>query len=218
MAIFIILFSMIGAFYAAYTRHKRHSKRIQSLEKRLNYGPPVIDFEYQRFNTRSKRETSISIEEEFIFDTDIQNISVGHETLMVLISSEVNDITFKFELVVQPFDKVLLEHDGFTNYNQEGVIILWSLGVQTKHLFTADEKLNELYPNVTNDPGGVRLNIDSYQLDPAQSTILFHGKFKDQNEFKVRLDYKAYRLQLVAPADSVRNKSNFPNFSDDSSD
>lgn len=209
---------MIGALYAAYTRHKRHTERIQSLEKRLNYGPPVIDFEYERFNTRSERKTSLYIQEEFILDTDIQNISVAHETLILLISSEINNFPFKFELVVQPFDKVLLAHEGFTNYNQEGIIILWSLGVPTKHLFTAEDKLNELYPDMTNDPGGVILKIDSYQLDPDQSTILFHGQFKDQNEFRVRLDYKDYRLQLVAPADSVIKKSNFPNFTGDSSD
>ncbi len=187
------------------------------MQRRLEYLPPEIDYNYDRFNTKKERETTLSIDEKFKLETDIQNIRIGHETLILLISSEINNFPFRFELVVQPFDKVLFEHEKFVNYNQKGNLILWSLGIPTKYLFASDEKLNEAYPDISSNPGGIILHIDSYQIDPDQSSILIHGQLKDLSDFKVIINYKDFRLQLLAPTDSFVKKSNFPNYNDYSS-
>ncbi len=208
-------FAAIGILFAAYTRYKSESNRLKSLQKRHEIQYPIVDYEYDRFNTKEERNTNIAFDnDQFEIVTDIQNIRIANQTLVSRISSEFNEIPILFDIVIQPFEKVLFDIEGFTNFNQDGILILWSYGVHTKMLLEEIEKLKYLSETISSEPGGVYLVLNSFKIDKAENSVILYGTFRDGNEFVLKINYKTFRLKFNAPLNSILSLNNFKNIDD----
>lgn len=214
-SVYILTLALIGVLYTAYLRYRRDSIRLNSLQKRHELQFPDIKYDYDKFNTKSDRNTTIRIEDsDFVLMTDIQNISIANQTLVSRISSNYNEASILFDIVIQPFDKALFEVDGFRNYNHEGILILWSYGSPTKSSLEYIEELNFLYDLIPDEPKGVSLKIDSFRVDKSNSTVELFGKFDDGNEYYLSINHESYILNFRAPLNSIKNLKNFKKLDD----
>ncbi len=212
-SLYILAFAALGVLYAAYTRHRIESNRLKSLQKRLEIQNPTIEYDYNRFNTKDERETTIIIQEDnTTLITDIQNISIAEETLVAKISSQYKEIPIKLDVVIRPFEKNLFDIEGYKNFHQEGLLIIWSYGAQTKLPIEQMEELIFLKDKIPMDPGGVYLKLDSFKVDKEESSIILSGSFEDNQEFNLSIYYSSYRLKFSASTKSISNLSNFKNF------
>jgi len=209
-SLYFLAFAALGILYSAYLRHRSESNRLTSLQKRHELQNPTIEYEYDRFNTKEKRNTSISItDKDFNFITDIQHIRIANQTFVSKISSEYEEIPIQFDLVIQPFEKVLFDIDGYTNFNQEGILILWSYGAHTKFPIEQIEEFDFLIDVIPTEPNGVYLNLDSFIVDKSDSSVVLNGKFKDGSKYVLTINYKSYILKFKAQLNSIMNFENF---------
>ena len=207
-----IAFAVLGILITAYLRQRSSSSRLESLKKRHEIQNPEIKYEYNRFNTKEERNTIIETKnDQFSLITDIQNIRIANQTLVSKVTSEYQELPIQFEVVIQPFEKALFDIDGFKNFNQDGILILWSNGPDTRFPIEHIEELNFLEDVIPMDPQGVFLSLDSFKVDKSENSIILFGKFDDGSEFKLNIDYKSYRLKFVAPLQSIMDFKNFKN-------
>ena len=212
-SLYIFVFAAIGILYAAYTRNKSQSDRLKSLQRRHEVLNPEIKYEYNRFNTKKERNTTISFNQgNFNLKTDIQNIRIANQTLVSKISSEYDNIPIQFDLVIQPFEKVLFEIEGYNNFDQNGIMILWSYGTHTKFPIEQIEELDFLMDVLPAEPRGVYLDLEAFKVDKAENSVLLNGKFQDGKDFKFSINYKSYLLEFTAPEESIKNFKNFRDF------
>ena len=209
-SLYFLAFAGLGILFAAYIRYKSDSNRLSSLQRRHEIYSPDIDFEYDRFNTKNERKTSVRIEGgQLSIITDIQNIRIANQTLVSKISSEYDELPIQFDIVIQPFEKELFDVEGFTNFSQDGILILWSYGAYTKFPIEQIEKLNFLVDVIPSEPQGVYLNLESFTVDQVEDSVILKGKFEDGKDFKIHLNYKAFLLEFLAPIESIKNFKNF---------
>ena len=136
-----ILFAVIGFFLAAYFGHKSRSGRLESLQRRLDILNPQIDYQYNRFNTKNERTTSLKFDSgEFNLVTDIQNIRIANQVLLSKISSQYQESPILFDI------------EEFTHINQEGIILLWSYGAHSKLVIEQITELNLLVDVISDRP------------------------------------------------------------------
>lgn len=211
---YYLIFATVAIIYSAYLTYKSESARNASLHKRHSIQYPSIDFQYDRFNTKKDRNTTVEkLHERLKVTTDVQSIIIANYNLVVRVESQYEGIDFGFDIIIQPFDKSILELEGYTNYisRNDEILILWSYGVHTKRWIEAVEGLKGLYTVIPSDPAGVFVDLSSFTIDRGSNAIEFYGKLKDGNELKVVLDYEAHVLNLSAPKASIMNVKNFTN-------
>ena len=210
-----ILFAVIGFFLAAYFGHKSRSGRLKSLQRRLDILNPQIDYQYNRFNTKNERTTSLKFDSgEFNLVTDIQNIRIANQVLLSKISSQYQESPILFDISIQPFDKLLFDIEEFTHINQKGIILLWSYGAHSKLVIEQSTELNFLVDVISDRPQGVYFQFDSFQIDKIEDSVIIYGRFDDGKKFTVTIDYKQYELKVIASLESIKNASNFKEISD----
>ncbi|MCB0707753.1 MAG: hypothetical protein KDC34_20700 [Saprospiraceae bacterium] len=212
-SVFLLILLVIGVLFAAYANYNRHTDRLNSLQKRHDLKNPELEYEYNRFNTKKERTTFIKIEnDKLILKTDIQNIRIINQTLVSKISSEYEDFPLIFDVVVQPFEKVLFELEGYTNFNQDGIIIMGSYGMHTKLTIEKIDQLRFLVEFIPEKPKATYLKLNSFKVDTMENLVILNGNFPDMNEFMVIIDYESFKLEVHAPVESIRTISNFNDF------
>lgn len=203
------IFGITGILFAVYAAYRRQSNNLKSQQKRHEIQFPDVDYNYNRFNSKSERETEISLEGNQVYlKTDIQSIQVTNQVLICRISSEFEDNQFLIDVVVDPFEKFLFENDGYTNFNHDGTMIIWSYGNYTRFIFEENEDLELIYNLIPEDQGGVYVDLESYTADKSVNQVILEGKFDDSEEFQVIIDYKDYVLEMRAPLDSILKPKN----------
>lgn len=213
--ILFFLLTFISILYAAFARNRQESQNLKTLQKRHQSQHPEIKYDYNRFNTKKERNTSVRIERSILYlKTDIQNFQIANETLVSKISSNYEGIPFIFDFVVQPFGKVLFEIEGYKNFNQKGVLILGAYEKFTKAIFEKIEALNFLFELMPETPKATYLDLNAYKVDKAENKIILFGNFPDAQEFKVSIDYKNYLLEMEISMKSLRDVENFRDFKD----
>lgn len=183
------------------------------LEKRHQYAFPEVDYQYNRFNTKSERNTIISCPKEtVILETDIQTVQIANSTLISRISSTYNTKLLEFDVLIQPFDSVLFEIEGYQHFNQEGILILGSYGAPSREVFEQMPHFEYIFQIMPDEPTAVYVAIDDFVVDNSENRVQLRGTLIDGKEFKVDLDYKNYRLTIDVPSESLKNDSNFKLF------
>ena len=211
----LLLFAliMIGVLYSIYTKQRIQTQRLKSVQKRYEIQNPVVDYNYNRLNTKKERSATLNIsEEQFYALLDIQNIRIAKGMLISKISSEYDNVAIQFDLIVKPFEKDLFEVEGYRNFTQQGIMIFWSYGDHTKFPLESIEELNFLEDIIPRKPKGFYLKLSDLTVDGASNTINLIGTFEDGQDFMVTINHQSYLLELKAPMESVQNFSNFRDY------
>jgi len=207
---YLLVFLALATLYTLIISTKNQSKRLKSMQKSLDDMNPEINYDFNKFNTASERETRIEIRDNEIYIiSDIQNIQIANQTLVSKISSEFEGMPIQFDIVVQPFDKFLFEVDGYRNFNNDGILIVWSYGNPTKIPIEAIELLDFLKGAIPNKPKGVYLNLESFNVDKQESKVILNGIFEDGTNFKLNINYASYLIEFIAPINSFKNFENY---------
>lgn len=199
----IVVFYLIPSHtYKSYKKYHEKKKRRLAKEK--------AEDKFYRFNPSKERNTEINMFENIIhFETDIQDIRVNTGTLVIKVSSLLENLPFKFKLAIKPFSTDLFFLDELKYFESEGMLIIGSENEQTKSALLATKALGEAAQAIKDEPKTTYLYTSGFSVDQSENAFEFNGRFDDQNEFQLRIEHKAFRLKIRAPLSSINNKLNF---------
>jgi len=202
----------IGILFTALLQYRSQSQRIKIREKRLKEQNPEIQFEYNRFNTKKEREVTLRFDKDKInIKADIQNIQIANQTLVSKISSEYEGVKLEFDIAVFPFEKALFDIDEYRNFNQEGVLVVGSRGIETIKVLRKIEQLSFLEKYFM-EMRATYIPLKSFKVDTAESKVLLLGVYADGKEFTLSIDHKNYLLEINTPLSSLEDPSNFKEY------
>lgn len=212
-SIFFLGFASLGILYGVYVRHRMQSRQLRSMQNRLEIQNPEIIYDYNKFNTKKERTTTIVNESGNLnFHTDIQTIQIANGTLVSKVSSIYNEVPLVFDVVVQPFEESLFDMEGFRNFNQDGIVIIGTYGKGTRVGVDQIEELASLSDRIPDEPKAIYLLLDSFNVDKSENKVNLFGTYSDNNEFAITIDHKNYRLQFKTPLESLHKINNFKEF------
>lgn len=196
MSIWLLL--IIGALLTAFLHSKSKSDELKTRERLHRRMSPEINYEYNRFNTKKERSTTITSEGEFIrIETDVEKIIVIDNKLTLEIQSQLELYGLYLQISINPFNVEHLKNPQDSLEKKTAEMEIYGYGVHSAILI---DQLNKLFDiNLSMDFAAKmhKLKILSISTEKDTGTMKFYCIDGKNQEFDFWFDAKNNRISCL---------------------
>ena len=180
------------------------NERTRLAQRRLARQNPEVDYNYDRFNTKVERRTTVSAEDDRVkLRTDLQRVALTESRLLLEVVSQLELYRFAVDLAVEPFPLEYLTASTAIDDKVLKKLTLTGHGVDSAILIDKVNRLLGYDIELDLASDAVTLKIIAIKRAAGSRQLLCYGLGPNGGEFDLTIDPDSYTLGAEVSLDLV---------------